>query len=616
MKLLHEDAENYHVQHDNGSTMTLKKSALSPASKALLEGLKPQHFDQGGQPQPSPSPVPLDPTKAQSAQDSMRKAFNFAGGGDVMGHQTTHRPNAKLGQVPDKDRYPNSTFHAANGGPPPENDEVSKNTAHIQDEIQNPAYRPNPQQQLEQDMNETTNERRARQHASQPIVQHFYMGGQPPQHFANGGGSFLQSPPPQDYVTAAPASNPPDAAAQAGGPAAATPPPPVPSTPAMDPLTEGLGGEQQELQGLGQEAAAKGKIGSAAASAYDTEGAGLAKAPNVQEAFDDLHQKYEAMAGQMDPRIDPEHYWTSKDTPNRILAAVGFMIGGAGLGAAGHPELGLQAVQSAVNRDIEAQKATFNNQDSLLKSYTQQFNSAVLGEQATRVHLAAQVENEINRAAAQQAGPLAQAAANRLKGALRMSIAPQMANLALASTQYRLLTDPKAMAQLPLTSKIQYTLPADQQAEAQKQATAYEANKNAHANIDDIFDKLDQEQSTGNLVNPQSYSRVSQLLGRLTPTILDASPSKRLTKESIDKEIEPFKYTTFADKATRDAARESVHRIVDNSSDPMNILKDHGLIPQQTYARKPGMEPGKPQYKISGGKKYMRGPNGEAIEVK
>ncbi len=602
MKLVHEDNESYHVQHNDGTSVILKKAGLTPASKALVEGLKPQHFDGGGSASPQPSPNPsqpssmgvptnvlkafkmadggrVDKTKAHIQDEINNPAYNpppeptpapvedegltmsgpavnHAEGGDVYNHQTNDRPNPKLGQVPEKDRMPGQ------------------------------------------------------------IVQHFHFGGSAqPQNFANGSG-YIQ-PTPDNYVQTAPASNSPDGQAMTGGPAPQAPPPVSPT-----PLSEGIQGEQQELGGIQQQANAKEATSQAAESAYETQGAGLEKAPDIQAAYDELHKKYDDMAGvdpqtgqlRMDPTIDPNHYWGSKSTPNKIASAIGMLFAGAALGIGGHADLAMKAIQDAQNRDIDAQKATFQNKDNLLRNYTQQFNSAILGEQATRLHLAAQTENLINRAAAQNGGAMAQGAAQQAKGQIRASIAPTLPNLALANVQYNLLTNPDAMNKLPLTSKIQYTLPADQQAEAQKQATAYEANKNAHANIDDIFDQLDKEQSTGNLANPQSYSRVKQLLGRLTPAILDASPSKRLTKESIDTELAPFKYGTFADKATRDAARHSVHQIIDNSSDPMNILKDHGLIPQKTYQDK--TEPGTPKYKMSGGKKYMRGPNGEAIEVK
>jgi hypothetical protein len=573
MKLVHEDADTYHIKLPSGQVHVLTKSKLTPESHAMIK-----NFDEGGQAQPSPSPNPNDPSSMGVPNDVL-KAFKMADGGqpsldprlapggngenpppdswdpsqgsydptqveqngivmsgpmvhkakggDVMGHQTTHKPNPKLGQVPQQDRFPG----AAN---------------------------------------------------TQPIVQHFYMGGTP-QNFANGSG-FVQpeQTPPPDYVTA-PTTNPPSQAVSAGAPATAQPPAVAPAPPMDTPESVYGAAENQALgaqQAIGEanKQAAQSDVG-----AYDTEAKGLSKAPDIQAAFDEYHQKYDNMVNNMNPTIDPGHFWSSKDTPNKIMAAVGFMLGGAGLGASGHPELAMKGIQDAINNDIEAQKATFNNKDNLLRAYSNQFNSAIMGEQATRLHLQAQAENLVRRAAAQAGTQTAIPAAQLLQSNIRQQAAGNMVNLAMQTNQYRVLHDPAAMAALPLSSKIMYTLPQDQQAEAQKQATNYAANQKSHENIDQLMDQLDQEQSITNLPNPQSYSRVKQIMAGLTPAILDASPSKRLTKESIDTEIAPFKFSTFADKTTRDSARARLHQIVDNSSDPMNLLTDHGLIPKTSY---------------------------------
>lgn len=61
--------------------------------------------------------------------------------------------------------------------------------------------------------------------------------------------------------------------------------------------------------------------------------------------------------------VDPNHYWASKSTGGKMLAGIGIILGGmgAGLQGRGGENPAMQAINRAVDADIDAQKANINN---------------------------------------------------------------------------------------------------------------------------------------------------------------------------------------------------------------------------------------------------------------
>ena len=184
--------------------------------------------------------------------------------------------------------------------------------------------------------------------------------------------------------------------------------------------------------------------------------------------------------------------------------------------------------------------------------------------------------HQIAQAADQLGTPAAQAKANQALS----QFALQNQQLLQQNAVRAAVLHPAPGQQIPLSAKIQYGLPQDQQAEAQKQASEYDSYLRTKQNVNSLYDQLDKEQSSGNLLNPQSYARVNQIKAQIVQAIMETSPSKRLTKESIEAEIKPLEYGTGATQQTRDAARQAINKLVDVHAGPMNILQDNGFIPK------------------------------------
>lgn len=75
-----EDKNTVHMKHKDGHVIMIALRALPKIQREQIKRLK---MADGGDVQPASPPVPINPQDAQTAQDSMRKAFNYDDGGPV-----------------------------------------------------------------------------------------------------------------------------------------------------------------------------------------------------------------------------------------------------------------------------------------------------------------------------------------------------------------------------------------------------------------------------------------------------------------------------------------------------------------------------------------------------
>ncbi len=77
-----------------------------------------------------------------------------------------------------------------------------------------------------------------------------------------------------------------------------------------------------------------------------------------------VRQRYAASEKALDDasnsKVDANRYWESKSTPQKILGAFAIMAGGIGGGMTHTPNAALAVIQSAIQDDIDAQKANIN----------------------------------------------------------------------------------------------------------------------------------------------------------------------------------------------------------------------------------------------------------------
>jgi hypothetical protein len=117
-------------------------------------------------------------------------------------------------------------------------------------------------------------------------------------------------------------------------------------------------------------------------------------------------------------KIDPELFW--KDH-SKIMAGIGMVLSGIGSGLTGQPNLASQYIDSSINRNIEAQKATMQQGNNLYGWELQRYGDARQAETATRAMLQAHYAGMLQSAALSQGDAATAAQAKVLESNLMNS---------------------------------------------------------------------------------------------------------------------------------------------------------------------------------------------------
>ena len=331
------------------------------------------HYDDGGN-VPAPSPVPIDPDKAKSVSDSFKGAMGFKDGGQPQPSPTPD-PQSGAQQV-------QNSFNGDTGV----NSVVNK--------VKN-------------------------------LLPHFAKGtpdstvsmdsSSPADTFTQG----LQQNQQASDTPMAPKDVPPDTST-------------APQQPDQTLPQQGQQAVDTANAAESANAANTQKISGQSADIYGEQGHKMDQLrQHFEDVGDDLHSKFDDTATQVaNGQIDPTHWWTSKSTGNQILTAVGMLFSGAGMGVAGHPEMASNAINNAIDRDIDAQKANLANKNTLLGKYNDMYNNLPQAEAAARLTMQAGVEGMINQQAMKLNSADAMNTAQIANSQRRMALLPQMEGLA------------------------------------------------------------------------------------------------------------------------------------------------------------------------------------------
>lgn len=205
---------------------------------------------------------------------------------------------------------------------------------------------------------------------------------------------------------------------------AATPPPQppsaaVPGTPR--PSTGGVGGYERDIQKAG-EASAMAEVERAAIERAKADEMVKAQADfqlkkeATSKLWDDRYNQTVARGNQLaqdmaDSRIDPNGFWNSRNTAQKVGASIALVLGGIGQAFGGGPNQALAVIKDHMEKDIDAQKANLGKKQSLLSHYVQEGHSI---QDAKKLALAdmmdayrGQTEMMLTKYGGQEAGPAA-----------------------------------------------------------------------------------------------------------------------------------------------------------------------------------------------------------------
>lgn len=193
------------------------------------------------------------------------------------------------------------------------------------------------------------------------------------------------------------------------------------SVPGYDAQVKGIEMEQKALAAKGAEEAKKlqkqAEFGATMMSDYEQHTKEL---DNERKAFQqDI----------MDQHIDPNRYMGSMDTGQRIMTAIGLIMGG--LGGGGRGNQAMDFLNKQIDNDIAAQKANLGKKESLLSANLRQFGNLKDATEMTRIMQHDMISAQLQKASSKASTELAKANALKMKGMLDAASAPMAQKLAM-----------------------------------------------------------------------------------------------------------------------------------------------------------------------------------------
>jgi hypothetical protein len=129
--------------------------------------------------------------------------------------------------------------------------------------------------------------------------------------------------------------------------------------------------------------------------------------------------------------LDPDRYWANKTTGSKVLTAIGVMLGGIGAGLTRGPNMALEMLNKAIDRDMETQKQQIGQENNLLVQMRQKFQDDQSADTATRMLLNQKAQNELGKAASKYQGESAKQNAEIMKSQLQQQQAQLQRQLAM-----------------------------------------------------------------------------------------------------------------------------------------------------------------------------------------
>ena len=275
------------------------------------------------------------------------------------------------------------------------------------------------------------------------------------------------------------------------------------------------------------------------------------------------HQQ-EFMQDYANNHIDPKHYQESMSSGAKAGAAIDLFLGGLGSAFTHQGNPALDFLNKQIDRDIGAQESRVGQQKTLLEANQNLYHDGLLAQNATRAQMNDIYSHQMQLAAAKLGTPQAKAAADMATANWqRENYGLAQQNQIRAAVMHGLQNGGQGVT--PLALETAGYIP---KGEGVKEQQSLDAQKTAITGAKDIFNQYDKEQTTGNLLNPESARRVDALNGQLVNTVMNASASKRLNEPAIEHEMQPFMIKTTDDRATRQAKLNGVLNAIGKHADP------------------------------------------------
>lgn len=366
-------------------------------------------------------------------------------------------------------------------------------------------------------------------------------------------------------------------AATPGDPAVANPVIPQPVAQPAQGLPSMPSGFDEALKGYNQLIGGTQAAGQAAANVQESQGIVAGKQAgqqnelmqHYQAAFNEKQKELESFQNDIkNQHIDPNRYLANKDTIGKLGTAIGMILGGAGSGLTGGENPVMKFVSQQIDRDIEAQKMDLGRKNNLLQANLSSTRNLQDATAMTSRMMHDMFASELEAAGAKSKSDLAKANAQQAVGQARLQYGPQLPQMAMQSALQRQMAGQQGgQSSIAPGDYIRMMVPQGKDnEEATKEMGLSEQNARVHQTVDNLINGIAaKQQASQRLMHPfQAPKEIAAMEAQLIPLIQGVAPSKRLTPEVVQKEIEPFMPgIATSDPTTVENLRNQLHNLID-----------------------------------------------------
>jgi len=321
--------------------------------------------------------------------------------------------------------------------------------------------------------------------------------------------------------------------------------PQMPMVPELGAEAAILGGQEQirAERGLGEAEAARAINAERAAkqNIIDTKNYEAARQQRYNENKQHVQESIQDFINH--PNIDPNRYLGNMGTGQKIMTAIGLLLGGIGAGTAGTENMAMKYLMNTIDKDIEAQKLSLDKKNTIYKANLQMLHDEAQAEEMTRAQVLEMTRLRMQQAALSQGSQIARLMHDKKAGEL---VAAQEGALnRLSQAQVMNQYAGKTVSSPAVVNMLINTLPKEEQKDARK---TYENYTNAGQALDTVVPEMRRIANlgmAGKLFSIQERQNIKQLNQQLIKVSaqLVASPElrARMSKDAVSTLINPYK---------------------------------------------------------------------------
>lgn len=297
---------------------------------------------------------------------------------------------------------------------------------------------------------------------------------------------------------------------------------------------------QQAQQGIDQEAQAQAGLAQQKEKiAKDQINFATVQKDNYDRESKALNKERETlMSDYKSQKVDPNHFWESKTTGQKVQNTIGLLLSGFG---------GMQSVKmfsdmmdKQIENDISAQKDAIGQKKSLLDENMRKFGDLKTAKDATRVMQADIVAAQLDRAIAQASSPMAKAKATQAKAELMMKYQPIADEL--AQKRAVMATVKQAGSKSDPSSLVSILVPKEHQSKVFAEISNAKEAARLEGDIMSTFDQMDKEHTALGAMypgTPPSVLKYEAMIGSMIRD-QDGKPNEAERQTLLNLKPNPF----------------------------------------------------------------------------